>query len=237
MVCCQNALGLARLGQEVTSFTVGHLERVYEPVLEGDWPVNADRIGTLARWDLVPTDYRVALDAVMPLLTGQGPPLVRCEVPILAAEVRQRLPRWAGAVPARAALWVEPMRGNCQAVLESIVKCLEHEADLLVVASRPAARLLPERRGWLGEPLGIRPGGLRRLRRTLLDHGFIVRDEYGLHTPVAVVLNLLAGLATRLGRPDLGDRLIFAARLRYASAGPVASLSTVTLLVARRPSS
>lgn len=197
--------------------------------------MNADRIGTLARWDLVPVDYRVALDAVMPLLTGQGPPLVRCDVPVLAAEVRQRLPRRAGAGPAHAALWVEPMNGNWQAVLESMIVSLEPEAALLVVASRPAARLLRERRGWPGELLGIRPGGLRRLRRTLQDHGFTVEDEYGFHTPAAVVLNLLAGRATRLGRPDLGDRLGFAARLCYATAGSMIPLSTVALWLARRP--
>jgi hypothetical protein len=178
-------------------------------------------------------DYGVALDAVMPLLTGQGPPLVRCDVPILAAEVRQRLPRWAEAGPAHAALWVEPMNSNWQAVLESMIMSLEPEADLLVVASRPAARLLPERRGWSAEPLGIQLGGLRRLRRALRGHGFIVEGKYGLHTVAAVVLNLLGGQATRLGRPDLGDRLGFAARLRYATTGPMAGVSTVALWVAR----
>ena len=179
-------------------------------------------------------DYGVALDAVMPLLTGQGLSLVRCDVPVLAAEVRQRLPRWAEAGPAHAALWVEPMNRNWQIVLESMVMSLEREADLVVVASRPAARLLPERRGWPGEPLGIQLGGLRRLSRALRGHGFIVEDEYGLHTVAAVVLNLLGGLAARLGRPDLDDRLGATARLSYCTAGPTAPLSTVALLVARK---
>lgn len=189
-------------------------------------------IGTLPRWDLVPMEYGYALDAVMPLLAGQGLPLVWCGVPALDAEVRQRLPILAEGKPARAALWVEPMLDSWQTDLDWLIAGMETKGILCVLASRPLARLLPERREWPGEPLGLQPSGLRRLRRALRDRGFAV-EEYGIHGLGAIVRNLLAGLASRWGWPDLGDRLGFAARLSYITSGPLAPLPTVALLVAR----
>lgn len=182
-------------------------------------------------------EYRYALDAVMPMLAGQGLPLVRCEPPALADEVRQRLPRWAEAAPARAALWVEPLASSWQTELDSLSAGLEKKSALYVVASRPLARVLPERRAWPGKPLGLRVGGLYRLRRALRDRGFLVESEYGLHTPLAVGMNLLGGQFCRWGRPDLGDRFGFAARLRYCTSGPSAPFSTVALWVCRRSGS
>jgi len=191
-------------------------------------------IGTLPTWDLAAREYRYALDAVMPSLTGKGTPVVCCRVPALAAEVRQRLIRGTEEAQAHVALWLEPLADDWQTELGALAAAMAGDGLLLVIASRPLARLLPERRDWPGGALGLRPGGIGRLRRALGQRGFAVEVEYGVHTLSAIGLNLLGQQAARWGRPDLGDRLGFAGRLRYCTAGPMASLSTVALLVARK---
>lgn len=190
--------------------------------------------GTLPQWDTAPMDYCLVLDAVMPRLTGDELPLVRCSVPALAAEIRQRLPRWAETGPVRSALWVEPMAGSWQAVLDALSVELEMASALYVVASRPLARLLPERQEWPGDPLGLQFRGLRRLQQAMRDHGFVLEGEYGVHSMKAISLNLIGGLVSRWGRPDVADRLGFAARLHYCTTGSLALLSTVAVFLARR---
>ena len=190
-------------------------------------------IGTLPVWDLAPREYGQALDAAMALLVGEETPVLRCAVPALAAEAGQRLPAWREAGPTGAVLWIEPLEAGWQAELEALSAGLNGGGTLVIVASRPLARLLPERREWPGEALGLQLGGLGRLRRALAEAGLALEAEYGLHTLSATILNLLGQCASRGGRPDLGDRLHFAGRLRYITSGPLARLSTVALLVAR----
>jgi len=189
-------------------------------------------IGTLPVWELAPREYGQALDAAMALLAGEETPVLRCAVPALAAEAGQRLPAWREAGPTGAALWIEPLEVGWQAELEALSAGLNGGGKMVIVASRPLARLLPERREWPGEALGLQLGGLGRLRRALAEAGLALEAEYGLHTLSATILNLLGQMAFRSGRPDLGDRLHFAGRLRYITSGPLAQLSSVALLVA-----
>lgn len=194
-------------------------------------------IGTRPVVALAPLDYRYALDAAMPLLAGPAPPLVHCRVPELTAEIEQRLPRMAGATAegsAPAALWVEPPAASWGAELRVLAAALPPGAPLVIIASRPLARLLPERRSWPGRPLGLTWGGVERLCRALPRAGFALEARHGVHSTVAIVLNLVGQAAARAGRPDLGDRLHFAARLRYHTTGPFAALATVALLLARK---
>ncbi|HEX9440301.1 MAG TPA: hypothetical protein VF909_11495 [Roseiflexaceae bacterium] len=193
-------------------------------------------IGTHPMANLAPLDYRYALDAAMPLLAGKTPPILRCNLPELEREVRQRIPDWAGASVARAGLWIEPLADTWQAELQALASALPASAPLVVVASRPLARLLPERRSWGGQPLGFRPGGISRLRRGLRGAGLVLEASYGIHSAVAIGLNALSWQLAHLGRPDLADRIHFAARLRYCAEGPLAVLSTVALLIARKES-
>jgi hypothetical protein len=181
-----------------------------------------------------PLEYRYALDAAMPVLASAGPPLVLCNVPELEHEVRQRVAQRAGAARVDAALWVEPLLQSWQVDLAFLSDVLSEGGPLVVVASRPLARTLPERRPWGGRPLGFAPGGVWRLRRALTPAGLTLEGTYGLHAAPAVWLSLLSRLAERWGRPDLGDRLHFAARLRYCASGRLAAWSTVALLVARK---
>jgi len=190
-------------------------------------------IGTLPVWDLAPREYGQALDAAMALLAGEETPVLRCAVPALAAEAGQRLPAWREAGPTGAALWIEPLEVGWQAELKALSAGLNGGGKMVIVASRPLARLLPQRREWPGEALGLQLGGLGRLRRALAEAGLALEAEYGLHTLSATFLNLLGQMASRWGRPDLGDRLHFAGRLRYITSGSLARLSSVALLVAR----
>lgn len=190
-------------------------------------------IGSLPKWALAAREYGHALDAAMTLLAGRGLPLTRCAVPTLNAEIDQRLPHRAERGCASAALWVEPLSDNWQAELDDIASALAVGGRLVLVASRPLAHLLPGQ--WMGcEPLGRRFGGLLRFRNAMRARGLSVEAEYGLHSVPAIFLNMLAGSVTRWGRPDLGDRLHFASRLYYCTAGPLAPLSIVALLVACR---
>jgi hypothetical protein len=183
-----------------------------------------------------PLEYRCALDAAMTVLSGPQSPLVLSQMPALDGEIDQRLPWRDWPERAGAALWVEPLRQSWRAELRSLARALPGGAPLVVVVSRPLARLLPARPLASDAPLGLACGGVGKLRRALHRSGFGLEGEYGLHTPLAVCLHQLGSQLDRLGRPDLGDRLHFAARKRYRVAGPWASCCTVGLLFARRES-
>ena len=191
-------------------------------------------IGTSSVAALAPLDYRYALDASMAVLGGKAAPTVLCNAPELACEVRQRIPSWGGVERAGAALWVEPLVDTWRAELATLRSALPGDAPLAVIASRPLARLLPERHMWGGRPLGLQPSGIGYLRGALLRAGFRLETVYGIHSALAIWLSLLGRQAERWGYPNVGDRLHFAARLRYCTSGPLAALSTVALLIARK---
>lgn len=181
-----------------------------------------------------PLDYRYALDAVMPAFAHVGIPTVICNIPELNEELYHR-----GLVNhepglSTAALWIEPLSESWWADLALLASRLPVGGQLYVIASRPIASALPERHGWSSRPLGTRPGGIRRLHSSLRDFGFHVSASYGIHSPVAVGLNILGRLLDVLGRPDLGDRLHIASRLRYCTSSPLASLSAVSLIEATK---
>jgi hypothetical protein len=170
----------------------------------------------------------------MPVLTGKPAPIVLCHAPELVGEIRQRLPCWAETHAAPAALWVEPLAGTWQDDLEFFAGALPGGAPLVVIASRPLAHLLPERCSWEGRSLGVWPGGIGQLHRALGQAGFAIEASYGIHSALAIGLSILSGLMERWRRPDISDRLHFAARLRYHTTGPLAALSMVALLIARK---
>ena len=216
---------------------------------------------------LAPLEYRYGLDAAMSLLAPDDAsafqPLVLCNVPALADEVRQRLPhatapgpllaapgrvarsteaaRGAGAV--RAALWIEPLAATWEADLKTLAGSVQPGGRLVVIASQPLALLLGARsrrgnpRSWgqgAGLPAGARIGGISVLLRRLASAGFRLEARYGLHSAPAIAANLLDRGLERWGRPDLGDRLHFWARLHYCVPGLMAGMSTVALVVANK---
>jgi hypothetical protein len=191
-------------------------------------------IGFLPVSNLAPLEYRYALDASMPTLAGARSLAVRCHVPELLSEIRQRVPHYSDGPASAAALWVEPMVDTWRADLKALAQGLPTGGSLVIVASRPLARLVPERTGWRGQPLGLGVAGIVRLRRALAQAGFILEASYGVHSLFAIGLSLVGQQLARRGRADLGDRLHFAGRLRYCVDGLLAPLATVALLFARK---
>jgi hypothetical protein len=191
-------------------------------------------IGILPMPDLAPLEYWAAFDAALTILRPQSSITIRCSVPELAHEAHQRIPVESDDAKAGAALWVEPLVAAWESDLTELNGLLPPGTPLVVIASLPLARLLPERQGWAGDPLCLHFGGLGRLRRALKGVGFSIQDQYGFHTPSTTGLNALSRLYHRWGRPDLADRLGFAARLRYCTSGPLIALSTVALIVTRK---
>jgi hypothetical protein len=189
-------------------------------------------IGDLPTWELVLREYGQALDIAMAVLSGRETPLVHCGVPALLAEARQRLPGLTDVGPASGVLWLEPMALNWLEELRTLRAGLREGGTVVVVASRPLARLLPERPEWIAGALGPQAGGLARLRRAMVRMGLTAEREVGLHALPAVALNQLGQWTSHAGRPDLGDRLHFAGRLRYIASGPLARFSTLALLIA-----
>jgi hypothetical protein len=183
---------------------------------------------------LAPLEYRYALDAAMSFVGGSAAPIVRCELGVLEADIRQRLPAWADTPHAASALWAEPQADSWPDELTALANAVAPGGTLVMVASRPLACILPERRGWPGRPLGLLPGGIGRLRRDLARAGFALEVDYGIHTAAAIGLNLISRQAERWGQLAIGDRMACAARLRYAAAAPRGALATVALLVARK---
>ena len=161
----------------------------------------------------------------------------RCSIPELSQEVSQRLPAKGIDAEVEAALWVEPLVQFWESDLAELARVLPEKSTMVVIASLPLARLLPERQGWAGDPMCLHPGGLGRLNRALMGTNFIIQDKYGFHTPYSVVVNSLSRWLDRWGRPDLGDRVGFAGRLRYCTTGPTLVLSTVALITARQVTS
>jgi len=191
-------------------------------------------IGTLPMSARAPLDYRYAFDAAMSIFAGNSAPLVLCNVPELAGEIRQRIPDWAETNTAAAGLWVEPLVGTWRDDIKSLAVGLEAGAPLVIIISRSLAQLLLERRPWRGNPLGFRPGGAFQVRRALHRAGFLMEASYGIHSALAVGLNTSGQVMDYLRRPDLGDRLRFAARPHYCKSGLFSASGTVMLLVARK---
>lgn len=192
-------------------------------------------IGTHPCTLLAPLDYRYALDAAMSTFSGAFQPMIFCQAPALHAEVSQRFPHPAEIFPFPAALWIEPIKDTWKTDLLHLVQRLQEQAFLVVVASQPLARLLPERASWHEQPFCMLPGGMNTLSRALRSKGYIQQEIYGMHSMVAIGLNTISHQFERLGRPDIGDRLHFQARLHYCKEGALAAaFSTVALLIARK---
>ena len=190
-------------------------------------------IGTIPETGSVPLEYRYALDAAVACCGGLSPRVTLSGVPSLDAEAIQRFPA-VSVEEGRALVWIEPSAKTWKSQLSALTAGSKPGAVLVVVASRPLAALLPERRGWPGDSLGPHPGGIARLLRALRASGFEILENHGIHPLRAIVLSRLSACCERVGRPDLGDRHHFAARRAYRVEGALAPLATVGLLVARK---
>lgn len=190
-------------------------------------------IAPLGLVETAPQEYRYALDGALAACGGQTP-FVISHLPELIGEIRWRVPQPLPIGEARVILWVEPLVGVWRAELQQIIAGMPSGGVLTVIASRPLAKQLPERRGWEQRALGLRVGGIRQLARALVSEGMMIEAEYGIHTTFGVGFNVLAEHADRRGSPERADQLRFAARLWYCRKGIDRWLSTVALFVARK---
>jgi len=188
-------------------------------------------IGYLPRYTQSILDYRYALDAAMVSLYRFDAVLVRCHKASLQAEVSQRLLAKEGRNGGMAGLWIEPLVATWEKDLQEFQSSLSRGSLLVIIASRPLARLLPVA-DHTTPSMGMTVGGMRRLRQGLQKADFCVESCYGVHTLNSIVWNQAGLWASRWHRPDIGDRLQFAARLRYHATGRSAFLSTLALLFA-----
>lgn len=191
-------------------------------------------IGSLPRYAQAPLDYRYALDAAMPLLAGANSVAVACRIPVLSAEIDQRVSCISPKGQTSAGLWVEPLVDTWQADLVDLAGRLHAGSPLIVVASQPLARIIAERQSWPATALGLQPGSLRKLRRALSQSGFRIEQRHGIHSLGAILFNQLGRQLAGWRRPDLSDRMEFAARLRYRIGPPWTAFATVSLWLARR---
>ena len=191
-------------------------------------------IGTVPMNRFAPLDYRCALDAARTLFEPRATPLVCCHVPELAAEAAQRFTRQPNTAIVDGVVWVEPLIPTWRAELASITGKLSVGATLTVIASQPLAWIIPERRMWSGQPLGMQLVGKQKLWWALRRSGFTIDATYGFHSVSSIMLSQVSQQAARWGRPDISDRLHFLARLHYCVQGPTTALATVALVVARK---
>ena len=78
----------------------------------------------------------------------------------LSPRSQQRWTMWRCDAPtARGILWVEPNRATWSTRLAELGHVLARDGLLVIVASRPMARLLPERRSWSAERSGPASAG------------------------------------------------------------------------------
>jgi hypothetical protein len=191
-------------------------------------------IGAFPSNKQAPLDYRYAFDAAISFLVHALPPLVWCHAHALVNEVRQRIPYQADQLPASSALWVEPIKGRWRHDLDTLVDIVEDRAPLVIVASLPLARLVPERASWNEEPLCVIPGGFGNLRRALCSKGYSRQEVYGFHSLFAIGYNILGQKMEQVGYPHIGDRMHFQGRLHYCVGENWTMTSTVALLMAKQ---
>ncbi|MCU0495374.1 MAG: hypothetical protein MUD01_27615 [Chloroflexaceae bacterium] len=184
--------------------------------------------------ELAPLDYRAALDAAMVRVRCKPDIALQSNIPQLLDEVRWRLPRPVECDAATSLLWIEPLAGSWPTELQRLTQALPVGGLLAVVASQPLARLLPERQRWDGRGLGLRPGGLGKLRQSLVRNGFRLEPTCHFHSFASIAVQALGQLAARSGKAALADRLHFAARLRYSGSSVLHRPATVALLVGHK---
>ncbi len=188
-------------------------------------------IGTLPVTSLPPLEYRWALDAAMPLFSRSGLSHLVCHVPALQIEINQRLSGLVSCSQPGNGLWVEPLLDSWREEIHEFSAQIKAGGTLAVMASCPAARWLPERQGWTGDPLGLRLWGFLNLHSGLCRTGFHRIYVYGMHSPVSILLNYCASQVERHGFPEMADRIRFSARYHYVQRGLFWMLGTVALFL------
>lgn len=161
---------------------------------------------------MIPHEYHNALDA-LPSFVAMDSVRWVCGSAELRPLLQARLSsNNETSIERKSVVWVEPQVG------EGVPEAGER---LIVIASLPLMRLVPERRGW-----GDAPMGGWRVKKMLRRAGWGISAEYRFHTLTSILLNTLAG---RMGQTARADRWRFAARLRYIGRPPLPGTLALTV--------
>ena len=170
---------------------------------------------------MLPLEYQIALD-VLPSFVSMSETGWICQVDAFYPELQNRLPH----VPAPQYLvWIEPQMAEPLPSLNNIQR-------LILIASRPLARILPERKAWQDDSVGLRWRGTSRFQQPLRQEGWHAVATHHFHTLQSIILNRASEQLTRIGQPARADRWQFAARQRYATSNR--AIATASLFVYER---
>jgi len=128
-------------------------------------------------------------------------------------------------------VWAEPERASAEDLARTLRSRARTGARLEVIATTYLRRFLPL---WRAHPVpAIRPLNPGRVMHLLRDSGWQVESCLPFHGPRSIAWGKLAQLADALGRPDLGDRCLFAMRSNYREPGWLWPFAPLTLIRAR----
>lgn len=216
--------------------------------------LNRERFDPISRPGLA---YQHAFDWLAVRLANTGPAACLAPSTFCAVEMLRRLPELPfleplpdGLDPAATALGcrspgtIDPKEGELAAVawlepatkdlerLDDLAQILSPTARLYLIAGGPLARFLAERRtGANGQASLLND---RVAKRTLQQHGFLIKERLGWHGLQAIGFHTLAQVALCLGRRHRRDRFHYAMRRAFGVRGSGRHLVALTCLSAER---
>lgn len=128
-------------------------------------------------------------------------------------------------------LWVEPEETSARKIAHALRRLAAPNAELKVMASSFLRRYLP---AWHRRPPpAVRPLTPGATMRVLRAEGWRIESVTAFHGPRAIVWGSLRRAAETLGRPDWGDRCLWAMRAHYREPGWLWPLAPLALIRAQ----
>ena len=130
-------------------------------------------------------------------------------------------------------IWAEPSIQQSKTVLSNIKEALVSDGKLVVVVSGNLASRLSEWRDGLTLPPDETPLAWLRTRALLREANLQITQEYTFRGITTLLWEYASQLTTRIGRPDLTDRLTYKMRADFSVKRWQQPFSTLGLIVAR----
>ena len=128
-------------------------------------------------------------------------------------------------------LWAEPEARAASEIAAALRQAALPGATLYVIASGPLRRWLP---AWQRPPFPAQqPLNAGGVVAALNVTGWEVESRIAFHGPRSIAWSWMYRLAEAFGRPDLGDRCLFAMRATYQEPGWLWPLAPLALIRAR----
>lgn len=189
--------------------------------------------GTQYQWCQAPLEYRYALDVAAMWLWQEPHVALICNEKALETDILQRFPVQTKFSKAQTLLWIEPMHETWQSQAQAIFKQLSPGSTLVIMATSPLGRLIPERHDWAPNALGMSWRGLKQIKTEVRSHGFEISQAVGIHSLWAIVANIGGRLAASLGYEGCRDQCEVYARRWYVATEWLIP-ATITLIRTQR---